>query len=63
VYDTTTDSIAWSSFVTKDKGLETAVKFTEDFIRQQLGDARSFSLDSPKSREAQIEVLRANSVS
>ena len=61
VYDTTTDSIAWSSFVTKDKGLETAVKFTEDFIRQQLGDARSFSLDSPKSREAQIEALRANS--
>ena len=60
-YDTSSHSIAWRSFVKKDKGLETAVKYTEDYIREQLGDARSFSLDSPKSREAQIEALRANS--
>jgi DNA glycosylase AlkZ-like len=61
VYDTTTHSIAWNSFVTKDKRLETAVKCTEDYIGEHLGDARSFSLDSPKSRVAQIKALSANS--
>ena len=28
-------------------------------VRDQLGDARSFSLDSPKSRTPRIEALRA----
>jgi hypothetical protein len=31
-----------------------AVKNTEAFVRDQLGDARSFSLDSPKSRQPRI---------
>jgi hypothetical protein len=30
----------------------------ENYIREQLGDARSFSLDSPKSRTPRIEALR-----
>ena len=38
--------------------LEKAVNRMEDYVRTQLGDARSFSLDSPKSRSPRIEALR-----
>jgi hypothetical protein len=31
----------------------------ETFVREELGDARSFSLDSPESRKPMIEALRA----
>ena len=47
-YDQSTESIAWVSFVKKDKALQEAVTRTENFVRDQLGDARSFSLDSPE---------------
>jgi hypothetical protein len=57
-YDQPTESIAWVSFVKKDKALEHAVTRTEKFVRDQLGDARSFSLDSPKSRAPRIAALR-----
>ena len=57
-FDTETQSIAWGSFGVKDKALEAAVKETEAYVREQLGDARSFSLDSPKSRVTKIEALR-----
>ena len=57
-YDTTTESIAWASFGRKDKAIETAVRRTEGYVRDQLGDARSFSLDSPKSRAPRIDALR-----
>jgi len=57
-YDHPAESIAWVSFIKKDKALQKAVTRTEEFIRQQLGDARSFSLDSPKSRAPRIAALR-----
>lgn len=57
-YDQPTESIAWMAFGKKDKAMEAAVKQTEDYVRKQLGDARSFSLDSPKSRAPRIEALR-----
>ncbi|HET8550021.1 MAG TPA: crosslink repair DNA glycosylase YcaQ family protein, partial [Bryobacteraceae bacterium] len=57
-YDTATQEIAWTSFVKKNAGLERAVKETETYVREQLGDARSFSLDSPKSRGPRIAALR-----
>ncbi len=57
-YDQATESIAWVSFVKKDKALQEAVTRTENFVRDQLGDARSFSLDSPKSRAPRIVALR-----
>jgi hypothetical protein len=57
-YDTSTDSIAWMTFVKKDKALQEAVARTEQYVRKQLGDARSFSLDSPKSRAPRVEALR-----
>ncbi len=57
-YDTATESIAWTSFIGKNQDLEEAVAITEDYVRTQLGDARSFSLDSPKSRIPRVEALR-----
>ena len=60
-YDPAAQAIAWLSFIPKNKDLENAVKQAEDYVRTQLGDARSFSLDSPKSRVTRIEALRLGS--
>jgi hypothetical protein len=49
-YDPESSSIAWP--------MHECVSRTEAYIRDQLGDARSFSLDSPKSRVPRIKVLR-----
>jgi len=57
-YDPATESIAWMAFIPKNKDLLKAVEHTEEYVRTQLGDARSFSLDSPKSRIPRIEALR-----
>jgi hypothetical protein len=57
-YDTATNSIAWTAFIPKNKDLAKAVAETEAYVRDQLGDARSFSLDSPKSRAPKIDALR-----
>jgi hypothetical protein len=57
-YDVATESIAWISFIPKSKAIIEAVARTERFICSELGDARSFSLDSPKSRAPRIEALR-----
>jgi hypothetical protein len=57
-FDTSTGTIAWTSFIKKDKALQDAVARTEQYVRDQLGDARSFSLDSPKSRAPRVEALR-----
>ena len=57
-YDLPTESIAWISFGTKNKAIQEAVTRTENFAREQLGDARSFSLDSPTSRAPRIAALR-----
>jgi hypothetical protein len=57
-YDPETESIAWKAFIAKNKDLERAVARTEEYVRKQLGDARSFSLDSPKSRVPRIQALR-----
>lgn len=57
-FDVAENAIVWTSFVGKSKGMAAAVKETEEYVREQLGDARSFSLDSPKSRVGKIEALR-----
>ena len=57
-YDLSTESIAWVSFIKKNRALQDAVTRTEDFVRDQLGDARSFSLDSPQSRAPRVAALR-----
>ena len=57
-FDADTNSIALDCFIKKDAALKQAVESTESFVRDQLGDARSFSLDSPKSRAPRVAALR-----
>ena len=58
-YDVDSRSIAWTTFGRKkDRALDAAIEETEAFVRDELGDARSFSLDSPKSRAARVASLR-----
>ena len=61
-FDPETSSIAWVNFIPKNRALEAAVRATEEFVRDDLGDARSFSLDSPNSRAPKIAALRAYGV-
>jgi hypothetical protein len=57
-YDPEAKAVVWTTFTASNKALREAVEQTEAYIRDQLGDARSFSLDSPKSRIPRIEALR-----
>lgn len=56
-FDPEAGTIAWTAWV-KDRAVADAVEATQSFIRDQVGDARSFSLDSPKSRAPRIAALR-----
>jgi hypothetical protein len=58
-FDVDSSSIVSTTFGRKkDKALDAAIEETQAFVRDQLGDARSFSLDSPKSRAPRVEALR-----
>jgi len=57
-FDPGSGSIAWLTFTPPDQALRECVSRTESFIYDQLGDARSFSLDSPKSRAPRVEAIR-----
>jgi hypothetical protein len=57
-YDADAGSIVWWTFAKPDKALREAVAHTEAYVRDQLGDARSFGLDSPKSRAPRVAALR-----
>lgn len=62
-YDTETKLIVCASFLkTKDKAFTKALGEAETYVREQLEDARSFSLDSPKSRAPRIAELRKAAV-
>jgi len=50
--------LVWFTFTKPDQLLRDSIAKTEAYIRDQLGDARSFSLDSPKSRIPRIEAIR-----
>ena len=52
-------AVAEAEAVTATAGLRAEVARTESFVREELGDARSFSLDSPEKRRPRIEALRA----
>lgn len=60
-FDPGDGSMVWSTFVggKPEKALVTAVERTGAFVREQLGDARSYSLDSPKARAPRIAALRS----
>ena len=58
-YDVESKSIVWATFSgKKDRALQAAIEETEAYVRDQLGDARSFSLDSPKSRAVRVRSLK-----
>jgi len=57
-YDPASATIAWAAFGTRERDLVAAVEHTERFVRDDLGDARGFSLDSPKARAPRIAALR-----
>lgn len=54
-YDPEAKAIVKMLFVPESAGLKAKIARTEAFIRDELGDARSFSLDSPKSRRAKLD--------
>jgi Winged helix DNA-binding domain len=59
-YDADVKRIVYALFGRRsDAALNAAITTTETFVREQLGDARSFSLDSPKSRAPRIAALKA----
>lgn len=57
-YDPDSSSIAWMTFGKATTPIHECAARTEAFVRDQLGDARSFSLDSPKSRAPRIAAIR-----
>ena len=58
-YDQEAAAVVWASYVKPNAALKTAVADMETFVREQLGDARCFSLDSPKSRQPRLQGIRA----
>jgi len=56
-FDPEAGCIVWNAWV-KNRAVTEAVARTEGFVRDELGDARSFSLDSPKSRAPRLAALR-----
>ena len=58
-YDPERERIVWMTFGSTPAGLADEVARTETFARMQLGDVRSFSLDSPVSRAPKLAWLRS----
>jgi hypothetical protein len=59
-FDPDAGEVVYKLFRPADDTLLEAIGRTEAFIRDQLGDARSFSLDSPESRKPAIAFLRGS---
>ncbi len=57
-YDPDAGELVWSAFIRPEQGLSEKLKQTEAFVKDQLGDCRSFSLDSPESRKPKLAGLR-----
>lgn len=57
-FDPDTKEIAYWTLHKPTKGVLSAIERTQSWIRDELGDFRSFSLDSPKSRQPRLQQLR-----
>ena len=60
-FDPVEGAIAWRTFTPQPaslKPLKDAIARTEAYIREDLGDLRGYSLDSPESRRPRIAALR-----
>jgi hypothetical protein len=58
-YDVEAGEVVWWTWRPADDALRAEVARTEEYLREQLGDARSFALDSPKSRAPRLAALRS----
>lgn len=58
-FDPGTAEIVWRIFEKADKSLEAEIRRTQEFIRADLGDCRSYSMDTPKSRASRLAALRS----
>lgn len=58
-FDPDAGEIVWTSFAPADDALRGEVARTEAYVRDQLGDARGGSLDTPSSRRPRLDALRA----
>ncbi len=56
-YDPAEGAITWATFGKPADPVREAVSETETFIREDLGDARAYSLDTPKRRAKRISAL------
>lgn len=57
LYDPDNERIVYKSWAGDAKPIEHAILKTKNRIKEELGDFRSFSLDSPKSRLGRIQLL------
>ncbi len=56
-YDPAVNAVIWATFGKRTDAVREAVSETETFIRKDLGDARAYSLDTPKRRAKRILAL------
>jgi hypothetical protein len=56
-FDPARGRLIWATFDPPTAALRAAIARTEAFVRDDLGDARSFSLDSPESRGPRIAAI------
>lgn len=57
LYDPDNEHIVYKAWSGDAKAIESAILKAQNRIKEELGDFRSFSLDSPKSRQGRIQLL------
>lgn len=57
-YEPSSGEVVWTAFGEPTAALRTEVSSMASFVRSDLGDVRSFSLDSPESRAPRLAKLR-----
>ena len=58
-WDGRTGEMVWATYTPPTAAIRAAVARTEAFVRDDLGDARTFSLDAPEGRGERLAFLRA----
>ncbi len=58
-FDTDTNAIVAQIWVDRTKEINHELEKTQQFVINDLGDAKTFSLDTPKSRQTRLGLLRA----
>ena len=57
-YDVLASELVWATFGPPDAAVQAEAARVEAWIRAELGDVRSFSLDSPESRVPRLAAIR-----